>query len=303
MLKAKLVVVGGDAKSAEIRLKLPTVIGRGKEANLTVPHALVSRRHTEVFEKEGRLFVRDLGSLNGTFVNNKKIEGDQQLDPNQLLTLGNVTFRAVYEAGSVKVSPDSETINFDEVKTEEVKEKKSDSQKVKLEKAGLLSKVEAEGDDDIDFTETVPVDEIANKSKDELKEKAAPVAKKEEPQDKVDGSEEVDDELEFELDEKSPSAADTDKSFKTDDPDSISDIFDFEEESSPSASVAASALEDLPSAAPAAVSFVGKVDFGEDLNAKASQVDPIEIDLGEEKKPKDEGSDPGLGSFLNKLPR
>lgn len=270
---------------------------------MTVPHALVSRRHTEVFEKEGRLFVRDLGSLNGTFVNNKKIEGDQQLDPNQLLTLGNVTFRAVYEAGPVKVSPDSETINFDEVKTEEVKEKKSDSQKVKLEKAGLLSKVEAEGDDDIDFTETVPVDEIANKSKDEPKEKAVSVAKKEEPQDKVDESEEVDDELEFELDEKSPSAADTDKSFKTDDPDSISGIFDFEEESSPSASVAASVLEDLPSAAPAAVSFVGKVDFGEDLNAKASQVDPIEIDLGEEKKPKDEGSDPGLGSFLNKLPR
>ena len=97
MLEVKLVVVGGDAKSSEVRLKLPTIIGRGREAGLTVPHALVSRRHTEVFEQDGKLFVRDLGSLNGTFVNNLKIDGEKILGPNQLLTLGNVTFRAVYE--------------------------------------------------------------------------------------------------------------------------------------------------------------------------------------------------------------
>ncbi|MDA8563626.1 FHA domain-containing protein [Mariniblastus sp.] len=97
MLNAKLMVVGGDAKPSEIQLRLPTVIGRGREATLTLPHPLVSRQHTEIFEQDGRLMVRDLGSLNGTFVNNQKIESDQVLEPNQLLTLGNVTFRAVYE--------------------------------------------------------------------------------------------------------------------------------------------------------------------------------------------------------------
>ncbi len=97
MLKAKLFVVGGDSKQSEIELRLPTVIGRGHEVDLTVPHALVSRRHTEIFEKDGRLFVRDLGSLNGTFVNNKRIDTDHPLDPDQLLTLGTVTFRANYK--------------------------------------------------------------------------------------------------------------------------------------------------------------------------------------------------------------
>ena len=97
MLNAKLTVVGGDAKASEIQLRLPTIIGRGREASLTLPHPLVSRLHTEIVERDGRLFVRDLGSLNGTFVNNKRIETEQVLEPNQLLTLGNVTFRAIYD--------------------------------------------------------------------------------------------------------------------------------------------------------------------------------------------------------------
>ncbi len=98
MLEAKLVVVGGEAKQTEVRLKvLPTIIGRAREATLTLPHPLVSRKHCEILEENGRLYVKDLGSLNGTYVNNERIDGQQQLAPDQLLTLGNVTFRAVYE--------------------------------------------------------------------------------------------------------------------------------------------------------------------------------------------------------------
>lgn len=299
MLKAKLVVVGGDAKSAEVSLKLPTVIGRGKEANLTVPHALVSRRHTEIFEKDGKLYARDMGSLNGTFVNNQKIEGDTLLEPNQLLTLGNITFRAVYEievsSEAKSAGPDSETITFDEVKTEvtpSVEKKKAND---------LVNPVVAATEEvdsaPVEFTETVPVDDL---------EKATPAK-----QDAAEQAEESDEfgelseEPVFEADE-STGESDTDKSFKVEGEESLSSIFDFdEEEGNASKSIAVNALEDLPSAQPAAVSFVGKVDFGDDVaTPTASAVDPIEIDLGDEKKPtqQDDG-DSGLGSFLNKLPR
>ncbi len=101
MLKAKLVVVGGDAKAAEITLSLPTIIGRGRDVTLTLPHPLVSRSHCELFEKEGVLHVRDMESLNGTYVDNRRIEGTSELNPDQLLTIGNVTFRAVYEVPEV----------------------------------------------------------------------------------------------------------------------------------------------------------------------------------------------------------
>ncbi len=104
MLNAKLVVVGGDAKAKEINLRLPCIIGRSREATLTLPHPLVSRQHTEITERDGRLFVKDLGSLNGTFLDNNRLEKEELLEPNQLLTLGNVTFRAVYEIGTEVVS-------------------------------------------------------------------------------------------------------------------------------------------------------------------------------------------------------
>ncbi len=99
-MKAKLIVVGGDAKAAEINLKLPTTIGRGRGVTLTLPHPLVSRKHCEIFAGDGTLLVRDLGSLNGTFVNNQRIEGDAELPSGELLTVGTVTFRAEYDDDS-----------------------------------------------------------------------------------------------------------------------------------------------------------------------------------------------------------
>ena len=95
-MKAKLIVVGGDAKPTEIDLTLPSVIGRGRSATVTLPHPLVSRDHCEIYLSEGRLHVRDLGSRNGTYVGIERIE-DAALPAGGLLTVGTVTFRAVYE--------------------------------------------------------------------------------------------------------------------------------------------------------------------------------------------------------------
>lgn len=104
MLSAKLTVVGGDAKAAEISLKLPTTIGRGRDVTLTLPHPLVSRQHCEIFERNGALYVRDLKSLNGTYVDSHRIDGTSELLPDQLLTIGTVTFRAQYSVASANGS-------------------------------------------------------------------------------------------------------------------------------------------------------------------------------------------------------
>lgn len=96
-INVKLVVVGGDVKTTELTLRLPSTIGRGRGTSVVLPHPLVSRQHCELFEADGQLMVRDLGSLNGTFVNNQRVT-ESPLPPGELLTIGTVTFRAVYES-------------------------------------------------------------------------------------------------------------------------------------------------------------------------------------------------------------
>lgn len=121
MLDAKLVVVGGQTDSSEIELCLPLVIGRGNESDLAISDALISRRHAEIFEVDGMLFVRDLGSLNGTFVDNHKIVDAEPLYPQQLLTLGTVTFRAIYSPSPVealKSQPSGNAVSMDTVELE-----------------------------------------------------------------------------------------------------------------------------------------------------------------------------------------
>lgn len=118
-MKAKLIVVGGDAKPTEIDLTLPSVIGRGRSATLTLPHPLVSREHCEIYLSEGRLHVRDLGSLNGTYVGNERVE-DAALPAGGLLTVGTVTFRAVYEDPSVEADVDDLSFSVSDSDSDEL---------------------------------------------------------------------------------------------------------------------------------------------------------------------------------------
>ena len=99
MIQAKLLVIGGEAEAEEITLQLPATVGRSRDATINLSHPLVSRQHCELFEVNGRLMVRDLESLNGTFVGSQRIS-ESVLQPGDLLTVGTVTFRALYEPGS-----------------------------------------------------------------------------------------------------------------------------------------------------------------------------------------------------------
>jgi pSer/pThr/pTyr-binding forkhead associated (FHA) protein len=97
MLDAKLVIVAGADTALDYVLRLPATIGRSRDNDIELPHPLVSRRHCELVELNGRLHVRDLGSMNGTFVGNKPVTGIAPIASGQLLTIGTVTLRVIYQ--------------------------------------------------------------------------------------------------------------------------------------------------------------------------------------------------------------
>jgi pSer/pThr/pTyr-binding forkhead associated (FHA) protein len=97
-VQASLKVIGGEEQTRQIELHLPAIVGRSRSTDVTLFHPLVSRQHCEIFEAEGRLMVRDLGSLNGTFVGEMRLaEEAVPLEPGERLTVGCITLLADYQ--------------------------------------------------------------------------------------------------------------------------------------------------------------------------------------------------------------
>ena len=110
-MDVKLIIIGGKANKSRVAVKLPTVIGRSRDADLTVAHPMISRKHCELHEVNGLVMVRDLGSLNGLFVGGRQVN-EAALHPNAEFTVGPLTFRVEYQyAGQPAVEPDATTIN------------------------------------------------------------------------------------------------------------------------------------------------------------------------------------------------
>lgn len=65
-------------------------IGRGKENDIIIDDATVSRQHATIIQTEDGLFISDNGSSNGTFINGNRIQGEARLNPNDILKLGTV---------------------------------------------------------------------------------------------------------------------------------------------------------------------------------------------------------------------
>ena len=65
-------------------------IGRSKENDVVIGEdSNVSRNHAEIFEDdEGRVFLTDLDSANGTFINGKKLKGSELLKKNDIVKIG-----------------------------------------------------------------------------------------------------------------------------------------------------------------------------------------------------------------------
>jgi S1-C subfamily serine protease len=63
-----LEVLSGEDAGRVVEVDRPLVLGRVTGADLVIRDARASRRHAELAPKDGALWLRDLGSANGTFV-------------------------------------------------------------------------------------------------------------------------------------------------------------------------------------------------------------------------------------------
>jgi len=89
----RLVILSEGFTGTAFDLKTPTTtVGRVEENNIHIPDASVSSRHCEIDLRGAEVFVRDLGSTNGTFIDGNQVQ-EGALKPGQILRLGQIDIR------------------------------------------------------------------------------------------------------------------------------------------------------------------------------------------------------------------
>lgn len=70
-------------------LRGETTVGRSPGCGVALPaDSFVSQIHARLYERDGATWVEDLGSTNGTFVNDRRLDGAAPLRPGDRLRVG-----------------------------------------------------------------------------------------------------------------------------------------------------------------------------------------------------------------------
>jgi len=78
---------GGSTQRLDFDVEEITV-GRVDENHICLPKGNISKKHTKIVVKDGKIIVLDLKSTNGTYVNGKKLAGPQVIQPSDNVYIG-----------------------------------------------------------------------------------------------------------------------------------------------------------------------------------------------------------------------
>jgi hypothetical protein len=76
------------ARTRTLRIDASTVVGRAPECELRLDDTYLSQQHARIFGKNSTWYVEDLGSTNGTFVNEQKLMAPAMIQPGDKVRLG-----------------------------------------------------------------------------------------------------------------------------------------------------------------------------------------------------------------------
>jgi adenylate cyclase len=99
---AKLILATAEGQQA-IELRPTNSLGRHPNNTIQLLDKIVSKEHCILEQRDGQVVLRDLGSLNGTYVNGERVRGEIVLKHGDEIALGST--RARYDDGSGATLP------------------------------------------------------------------------------------------------------------------------------------------------------------------------------------------------------
>ena len=68
-------------------------IGRSRDADVQIDDRYASGIHARIFNRDGRTFVEDMSSTNGTLLNDAELKGEAELLDGDIVRIGDTEFR------------------------------------------------------------------------------------------------------------------------------------------------------------------------------------------------------------------
>jgi pSer/pThr/pTyr-binding forkhead associated (FHA) protein len=87
-------VVVTDERGAKLqthRLDGPVHVGRGESCQICIPDTYASTSHARIFSRDGSWFIEDLGSTNGTYLNQRRVTSASELRAGDRVRVGKTT--------------------------------------------------------------------------------------------------------------------------------------------------------------------------------------------------------------------
>jgi transcriptional regulator with GAF, ATPase, and Fis domain len=89
-------------------------IGRASTNHIVIKNERCSRNHAELFEKQDRWVLRDLGSRNGTIIGQGRVNGDYDLAPGDIVRIANCQMAFVFDISKAFAETSDTQIVLDE---------------------------------------------------------------------------------------------------------------------------------------------------------------------------------------------
>ena len=84
-----------DRSGERVEVNTGVTVGRSSECDLSLQDTYLSSRHARFSNDEGDLSIEDLGSTNGSYVNQELVKGRVRLERGDVIQVGGVLFEVV----------------------------------------------------------------------------------------------------------------------------------------------------------------------------------------------------------------
>jgi pSer/pThr/pTyr-binding forkhead associated (FHA) protein len=119
-MEIRLTIYDEEKRHFSQPVKLPCVVGRGRQCDVVVVHPLISRKHCEFYQEGRRLMARDLGSLNGSFYRGQRLERPVELALGEEISFAGLNFlvesvdaTTTHALPEAQASPEDSVVDLD----------------------------------------------------------------------------------------------------------------------------------------------------------------------------------------------